>query len=307
MIRPVDKGWGKEISDALLTDASELRIICPFIKQDALESILEHHPDKIQVITRFNLADFAEGASDITALRELLKIGADIRGIKNLHAKIYLFGDSRTIITSANLTRAALERNHEFGLVTRNEFVIKACRDYFDNLWNRAGKSLIPEQLNQWDKQISSYLHTQDNFLKVEGLKDFGTDIEEEEAKRFTGQDADFWRRATVEDVAKILDSGVDIEARDESGWTLLHFAAVFSETPDIAGLLLDKGADIEARDKIGKTPLHVAVQYVTRFSKTAEVVLFLLDRGANAKTQDNWGETSFNLVQKILNEAQYR
>ena len=38
------------------------------------------------MITRFNLADFAEGVSDIEALRLLLDAGANIRGIRNLHA-----------------------------------------------------------------------------------------------------------------------------------------------------------------------------------------------------------------------------
>ena len=43
-------------------------------------------PGNVQVITRFNLADFAEGVSDIEALRLLLDAGADIRGIRSLHA-----------------------------------------------------------------------------------------------------------------------------------------------------------------------------------------------------------------------------
>ena len=177
MLRLVDKGWGKEISDALRTDASEIRIICPFIKQVALERIFDHTPNKIQVITRFNLADFAEQVSDITALRELLDAGADIRGIKNLHAKIYLFGDSRAIITSANLTKAALERNHEFGLIAEDKSLIKTCRDYFDNLWNRSGKNLLPKQLDEWDKKIASRLFAQGKVSKVKGLKDFGANV----------------------------------------------------------------------------------------------------------------------------------
>jgi phosphatidylserine/phosphatidylglycerophosphate/cardiolipin synthase-like enzyme len=67
----------------------------------------------LQAITWFNLADFAKGVSDIDALRMLLDAGASVRGIRNLHAKVYLFGVSRAIITSANLTAAALDRNHE--------------------------------------------------------------------------------------------------------------------------------------------------------------------------------------------------
>ena len=86
-----------------------------FIKKGALERLLSHRPGDVQVITRFNLADFADGVSDVEALRMLLDAGASIRGIQNLHAKLYLFGTSRAIITSANLTEAALTRNQEFG------------------------------------------------------------------------------------------------------------------------------------------------------------------------------------------------
>ena len=177
MYRLVDREWGREINNALCADASELRIICPFIKRGALEHLLKHCPSKIQVITRFNLSDFAEGVSDIEALRELLKAGADIRGIKNLHAKLYLFGDSRAIITSANLTRAALERNHEFGLVASDESLIEACRDYFDDLWRRGGKSLSAKQIDEWDKKVTSDLNARGQVSKAGRLGDFGVDI----------------------------------------------------------------------------------------------------------------------------------
>ena len=108
---------GSELSAAIRADPSEVRIVCPFIKEGALEHLLSHRPGNVQVITRFNLDDFAEGVSDIEALRLLLDAGAGIRGIRNLHAKLYLFGTSRAIITSANLTEAALTRNQEFGMI----------------------------------------------------------------------------------------------------------------------------------------------------------------------------------------------
>lgn len=177
MLRLVDKEWGKEISNALRADTSELRIICPFIKKGAIERILKYCPDKIQVITRFSLADFAEGVNDIEALRELLKVGADIRGIKNLHAKVYLFSDRRAIITSANLTKAALERNHEFGLVVEDESLTEACRDYFNKLWNGAGKSLTSKQLDKWNRKVTSRIRVRGRVSKTKGLEDFGTDI----------------------------------------------------------------------------------------------------------------------------------
>ena len=80
-VRLVDTGWGTELTDALRADSSELRIICPFIKVGALDRLLSHWPGNVQVITRFNLADFAEGVSDVAALRMLLDAGARVRGV----------------------------------------------------------------------------------------------------------------------------------------------------------------------------------------------------------------------------------
>ena len=59
-VQMVDGRWGKEFTKALQDDSSELRIVCPFIKVGALQRLLCHYPSGVQVITRFNLADFAE-------------------------------------------------------------------------------------------------------------------------------------------------------------------------------------------------------------------------------------------------------
>ena len=107
MLRLVDGKWDKESSHALSAVAGEVLIICPFIKAGALKHILHCKPDRLRVITRFDLDDFAQGVSDIAALRMLLNAGARVRGVKNLHAKLYVFGTSRAIITFANLTEAA--------------------------------------------------------------------------------------------------------------------------------------------------------------------------------------------------------
>lgn len=86
-IRLVDAGWATELTNALRDGASKLRVICPFIKVGALDRLLSRGLTSIQVITRFHLGDFAEGVSDLAALRKLLNAGAHVRGIRNLHAK----------------------------------------------------------------------------------------------------------------------------------------------------------------------------------------------------------------------------
>ena len=175
-IRLVDTKWDIELTKALHADASELRIICPFIKAGALERLLSHQPNDVQVITRFNLTDFAVGVSDVAALRKLLDAGARVRGVCNLHAKLYLFGNTRAILTSANLTVTALTRNHEFGMVTEDAKIIAACRTYFDSLWRRSGSDLQFHQIDGWDKTLADYrlLGGRPN-LRI-GLDDFGVD-----------------------------------------------------------------------------------------------------------------------------------
>jgi len=38
--------------------------------------------------------------------------------------KLYVFGDSKVIVTSANLTEVALRRNHEFGFVAEEAMIV---------------------------------------------------------------------------------------------------------------------------------------------------------------------------------------
>jgi HKD family nuclease len=174
--RLVDAGWSREITAALHLEASELRIISPFIKVGALRRLLVASPKAVQAITRFNLADFAKGVSDIAALRRLLASGSSVRGVKNLHAKMYLFGSKRAIVTSANLTEAALNRNHEFGIVSEDTEIIAACRRYFDDLWNRSGADLAIPQLDQWDKTVTRHRAEGGRPNVPAGLGDFGAD-----------------------------------------------------------------------------------------------------------------------------------
>jgi hypothetical protein len=155
----VDRGWSVVLDDALKLGHSKLRVVCPFIKKPVAERLMKYeNMQHIQVITRFNLSDFCDGVSDTAALRFLLERGAQIRGVRNLHAKLYLFGENRAVVTSANLTEAALLRNHEFGFVADNTGIVACCSEYFDNLWLKAGNNLAIMQLDEWDKKLEAHL-----------------------------------------------------------------------------------------------------------------------------------------------------
>lgn len=175
-LRLVHAGWGDELIAALKADPAELRIICPFIKSGALERLLSLRPKAVRVITRFNLADFADGISDIAALRKVLAFGGQVRGVRDLHAKLYLFGDSCAVVTSANLTAAALDRNAEFGAVLRGAGEVASCRSYFDELWSRAGSDVTDAQLDGWQQVVARHRAAGGSQGGGMGLGDFGAD-----------------------------------------------------------------------------------------------------------------------------------
>lgn len=171
----VDSGWDHTLFSARAVEPGQLRVVCPFIKRSALERLLgAGDRGSIMVITRFNMADFADGVSDLSALRVLLDYGASVRGIRNLHAKLYLFGSVRAVVTSANLTSAALATNHELGFVADDVDVVDRCRRYFDDLWNRAGEDLTESILTQWDHEITQYLATGAKAETRSKLRDYG-------------------------------------------------------------------------------------------------------------------------------------
>lgn len=178
-IRLIDRKWAQELEAAIRVDNRELRLISPFIKMSAIERLLQRGrgPRLIRVITRFSLNDFASGVSDMAALYRLLEAGASIRGIRNLHAKVYLFGARRAIVTSANLTEAGIVRNHEFGMVAEDHADVQACRAYFDHLWRRGGLSLTSARLTEWERTVNRERAAIARQGVRRKLKDHGVDL----------------------------------------------------------------------------------------------------------------------------------
>jgi hypothetical protein len=166
-----------EFQAASKLKTEELFVISPFIKLRSVKR-LTAGKKKIQVLTRFALSDLFEGVSDLSALRYLLKLGAEIRGIKYLHSKLYLFGQQRAILTSANLTDAALTRNHELGIVTDKASEIESCRNYFDRLW-QGGRSHVCslQMLRKWGSELGMAKKKDRKFARPISLRDYGADL----------------------------------------------------------------------------------------------------------------------------------
>ncbi|KAN0137681.1 Ankyrin repeat-containing domain protein [Lactarius tabidus] len=94
-------------------------------------------------------------------------------------------------------------------------------------------------------------------------------------------------RREGQQDIMRLLlDHGANVDMRDNSGNTALHFA-VSEGHPDIMRLLLDCDANVNMRDISGNTALHVAAS-----EGHLEVARILLKLGANVNSQNDMGLT---------------
>jgi ankyrin repeat protein len=95
--------------------------------------------------------------------------------------------------------------------------------------------------------------------------------------------------------MAKILLAiNTDVNVRDKSGFTPLHWAAV-AGAKDIAELLLANNADVHAKNNNGDTPLHWAAR-----NGRQEVAELLLANKADVNAKDNGGVTPVRFAEEV-------
>ena len=96
--------------------------------------------------------------------------------------------------------------------------------------------------------------------------------------------------------IRHLLESGVDVNARDERGRTALHYIdwATSGKSLEVARMLLSAGADVNARDSRGCTPLlaspGIGRGLVEAPSATSELIDLYLAAGADLLAVDNHG-----------------
>jgi len=90
-----------------------------------------------------------------------------------------------------------------------------------------------------------------------------------------------------IEEVRSLLAKAVDVNVRDEYGWTPLLWAAM-NGNADIARVLLAAGANPNTRNKYGWTPLMWAAG-----QGYGEIVRSLIASGARLNAQDRNGWTA--------------
>ncbi|MDR2807025.1 MAG: ankyrin repeat domain-containing protein [Puniceicoccales bacterium] len=99
------------------------------------------------------------------------------------------------------------------------------------------------------------------------------------------------WTSESAENIRKLIDAGTNINARDDKGYTPLHWA-VSCHCLRIVQLLLEKDANIDAQDDEECTPLHRAVSCCY-----LGIIQLLLKKNANINIKNNKGYTPLHLA----------
>ena len=173
----IHSGWKKEILDLVRASSRQIDIINPFLQLKTTDDLFSSFSGPIRVLTRFNVADFYTGVSDLEALDLLLQRGVRVRGIRNLHAKVYSFDRACSLVCSANLTDAAMRRNLEIGLITSSPGPVGTLAATFDKLWDAAGPDLVRELIEAWRHQIRTAKLKAPSYPSL-GLRDFGAVVD---------------------------------------------------------------------------------------------------------------------------------
>jgi hypothetical protein len=139
----------------LLTTRGPVRIATAYVTDSDL--LLGTKNRKVQLLTSLVHMDIVSGATSLHALRSLARAGIECRSFsagRRLHAKVYIFGDECGLVTSANLTKNALDSNIEVGIRVTGS-VVHALINWFDAFWSTAARIGLRE-LSRWEEETAA-------------------------------------------------------------------------------------------------------------------------------------------------------
>jgi hypothetical protein len=162
-----------ELNKLFLKTEKEFTIICPWLQDDVLLSLLNEAKnnkkatDKIDFRVLTVSENIFNGSTDLSVIKRLLKRGATIHFTqKNLHAKIYIADSKFAIISSANFTRPGMTANYEIGAWVEGDEINKLIKNT-DEVFHETSTHLIDIS---WLEENTNLI--KENIKKCKKIKD---------------------------------------------------------------------------------------------------------------------------------------
>lgn len=176
MVEALKENFKDVFFDLIKSARNCIKLCSPFVKKTIIDEIFDNKQNntELTLITNFNLNYFYRRSSDIEAINKIIDAPYNVLNCQNLHAKIYIFDDEVSIITSSNLTYSGFNRNLEYGMKVDDRSITQTIvNDYdtivehhLDNSVTKNQVTLIKEILENTPKQ------PQDNVFssEIEGI-----------------------------------------------------------------------------------------------------------------------------------------
>ena len=137
-MRLVISPWRTEFNKVVSSAKKELRIVAPFYTEGVIANILQRSAKGVRKYFILALSQQGVGAQSqsIAALERIENDkSAQVRLIRNLHAKFIIADHKTAVVTSSNLTNSGLESNVEMGLHVDDTEIAGGLIRHFDELW----------------------------------------------------------------------------------------------------------------------------------------------------------------------------
>lgn len=103
-----------------------------------------------------------------------------------------------------------------------------------------------------------------------------------------------------LDQVRYIIEKGISVNTKDDTGWTPLMFAADRNNLK-VVKLLVELGADLEQKNDDGETALMISA-----FSNSSYVSRYLISVGADPDTTDKNGRTAYEIAKELFPNEQF-
>lgn len=187
MIEIINKHINEIFYNLVSDSKSTIKLCAPYVKQDIVNNVYANKREnvKIDVISNFSMPNFYKRSSDIEAFKTIIESQDKVYNCQLLHAKIYIFDDKYSIITSSNLTSSGFKRNLEYGVFIDDSMLVKETVKDFKNICNNENTGKINFQnimhIENILKNLPMYKQMDfkdyDKYNKIDNILDIDLDL----------------------------------------------------------------------------------------------------------------------------------